>query len=114
MFNKKFDNQIENILKKYYYKDDKINIFDKNAASKFRLNSNLYLVSLLKEVLYHELFNSKYKKCNNSIITNFDENTTKIEKLIEVVRTSDSKKTLELIRDLVPEYFIPNYQNDSV
>lgn len=75
MFNKKFDNQIENILKKYYYKDDKINIFDKNAASKFRLNSNLYLVSLLKEVLYHELFNSKYKKCNNSIITNFDENT---------------------------------------
>jgi FlaA1/EpsC-like NDP-sugar epimerase len=45
---------------------------------------------------------------------NFDENTKKIEKLIEVVRTSDSKKTLELIRDLVPEYFIPNYQNDSV
>ena len=45
---------------------------------------------------------------------NFDVNTKKIEKLIEVVRTSDSKKTLELIRDLVPEYFIPNYQNDSV
>ena len=45
---------------------------------------------------------------------NFDVNTKKIEKLIEVVRTSDTKKTLELIRDLVPEYFIPNYQNDSV
>ena len=45
---------------------------------------------------------------------NFDENTKKIEKLIEVVRTSDAKKTLELIKDLVPEYFIPNYQNDSV
>lgn len=46
--------------------------------------------------------------------TNFDANTKKIEKLIEVVRTSDSKITLELIKDLVPEYFIPNYQNDSV
>ena len=45
---------------------------------------------------------------------NFDVNTIKIEKLIEVVRASDSNKTLELIRDLVPEYFIPNYQNDSV
>ena len=44
---------------------------------------------------------------------NFDVNTIKIEKLIEVVRTSDSKITLELIKDLVPEYFIPNYQNDS-
>jgi hypothetical protein len=74
MFNKSFDNNIENILKNYYYKDDKINIFDKNAASKFRLNSNLYLVSLLKEVLYHELYNSKYKKCDN-IVINFDENT---------------------------------------
>ena len=45
--------------------------------------------------------------------SNFDENTEKIVKLIEVVKASDSILTLELIKDLVPEYFIPNYQNDS-
>ena len=64
IFNIKYDYQIENKLKKYYIDDTNLNVYDKTGMSKFRKNSNLYLVSILKEYLYHYLFNRKFKKTN--------------------------------------------------
>lgn len=65
IFNRKYDYEIEKRLKNHYIDDEEINVYDKTGMSKFRKNGNLYLVSILKEYLYHYWFDCKFKKTNH-------------------------------------------------
>lgn len=62
MFNRLYDYEIENRLKKYKFNDSSINVYDETCLSKFRKNKNLYLSAILKEYLYHYWFDRDFKK----------------------------------------------------
>ena len=73
IFNKTYDTEIIKRLKKYYVNENKHNIYESTVMSKFRKNSNLYLVSLLKDYLYHYWFDRKFKPTDVAYIDIFDE-----------------------------------------
>jgi hypothetical protein len=66
MYKKSYDYIIENFFKNYKYGKYKFenNLFHNTSKSKFRKNDNLYLVSLLKEVLYKNWFNGEHKNAD--------------------------------------------------
>ena len=61
MFNRDFDYYIENVLKTHYLENSNINVYDATAMSKFRKTTNIYLVAMLKEYLYHYWFGTNFK-----------------------------------------------------
>jgi hypothetical protein len=68
MYRKSYDKKIEKFFKSFKYDKYKDNLYDNTAKSKFRKNDNLYLVSLLKGVLYKNWFNGEYKKVDSLTI----------------------------------------------
>ena len=78
MFKKSFNNKIEDILKKYYSENEKIDVYTKTQMSKFRKNYNLALNVLIYPYLYYYLFNCEFKKTNESYIIFDNNNSTKL------------------------------------
>lgn len=62
MYKKSYDNILEQILKNHYNEGETINCFDKTGMSKFRKNSNLFLVAIVKDYLYKYMFDTIEKK----------------------------------------------------
>lgn len=73
MYNKTFDNNIENFFKGYFNKDASVNIYDRTGGSKFRRCDDLYLVSVIKPYLYKNWFKSKQKIEQTIILSNYDD-----------------------------------------
>ena len=97
MYKKSYDYEIENLFKNYYDEDETINSFDKTGMSKFRKNSNLFLVALVKDYLYHYMFGSILKKSklylidvNEKLIIN--KNTIKNSEFLCIASVSKNHK----------------------
>lgn len=92
MYKKSYDFIIENFFKNYEYGKYKFdnNLFDSTARSKFRKNDNLYLVSLLKEVLYKAWFNGEHKNVDDHTIYLLEKNYEKYKK--DLININKNKK----------------------
>jgi hypothetical protein len=62
IYNKEYDYYIENMFKNYYVENNNINMYDSTAMSKFRKNTNLCLVAILKNYIYNYYFKREFKK----------------------------------------------------
>ena len=111
MFNRDYDYYIESVLKKCYIEEINkyINLYDATAMSKFRKTSNLCLVSLLKEYLYHYFFNIDFKETSCLYIENDnDNNKLKVLNLnnrfmcIQSVGTNNKDRYYSLMNYLFP------------
>ena len=78
MYKKSYDKILEDILKNYYNEGETINCFDKTGMSKFRKNSNLFLVALVKDYLYHYMFDTVEKQSKLFLI-NMDEKNKNVD-----------------------------------
>jgi len=84
VFNRDYDYYIENVLKSHYIENSNINLYDSTAMSKFRKTTNLYLIALLKEYLYHYWFQRDFKQTSCLYIENDNNN----DKLLKELNTN--------------------------
>lgn len=101
-----YDYEIENKLSNIYLTHD-TNIYEATGMSKFRKNSNLYLVSVLKENLYVYWFRGIFKETKHSTFYYFKDNE-KIDPeayflCIEQIQSKNFHKYLELMKILYPD-----------
>ena len=102
MYNKIYDNHIEQFFKNYYNKDEDINAFDKTGMSKFRRCDDLHLVSILKPYLYRYWFNSSQKPSESEFIIDFNKKVNHNSRFLNIEPVNDLKIYLNFMNKLFP------------
>ena len=109
IFNKDYDYYIENMFKNCYIENNNVNMFDATGMSKFRKNTNLFLVALVKNYIYNYCFGCNFKNTSCLYIEN-DTNNNKLQNLntnkrfmcIQSVGKNNKDRYFDLMNNLFP------------